>query len=228
LQKSIIFAQFNNFCKDKVSRAFSVINYYQKCTLDAKELEKIRKNLEGFNVYIKEGEMIEWYRQYKLNRIYQTKSKKSDIEKYDLLMAIIENPLILTPSRIDYTFLAKETLEYTVRANKPVQSCEVSSPTPNLFCRVLTNTTVGVYYNLTDFNFISKLFSGQVGITAKDERGLETRYVDFIARTYNLNYKSKYTLNLPLWMALIIYSLVFVFVFFSITKLKLLKRVKIK
>jgi len=102
-------------------------------------------------------------------------------------------------------------LKYTFTANKPISFCEVTSANKDLKCIVDTNTTATIYYNLTNFDFLTKIvYSGQIAITsAGSPAEQDTRYVNIIAiRVINLNYKTWWTINLPIWIAVIIYIIV--------------------
>ena len=226
LDRAIIYAVINDYCAKKVSGTLSIVNYYQQCSLDLSDLDKALGALNGFGVVMSTGEFLEWYKQYKSNLISQFYASRSNINKYGLVEAIVQNPLILNPSRIDFPFLAKPTISYTILANKELASCSVVSGNNNSWCEV-KNTTATVYYNITDLNFFSNIYSSKFAITSygKTTREQETRYIDFVARTYNLNYKIFGFFPFWIFFILIIVSIIgsVYFVFKLISKRKLIK-----
>ena len=233
LDMSIIFATLNKQCENKL-KTLSFINYYEKCNLNLGELGEIRTKLMGYGVNIDEEEMMLWYQNYKSNKIFQTYSTKAEIEKYQLVMASLPNPLVISPSRLDKIFIASNPLKYTLRANKPISLCEVTSPNKDiLFCDVTSNTTLEVRYSLNDTNFFSGVFSGQIAVTSVGKSTeQDVRYVDLTFRVYNLNYKATWTLGLPFWASLLFYVPVLTFGlyggFIYIKKNKYLKRLNLK
>ena len=211
LEMSIIFAAINSQCERKVENSLSVVNYYEQCSLKMQDLKNISQELKSLNVDIESDELLLWYEYYKQNKIFQTFNTRNDIDKYKLVMASLPNPLIILPTTLDKYFIALPVLKYTFTANKPISFCEVTSANKDLKCIVDTNTTATIYYNLTNFDFLTKIvYSGQIAITsAGSPAEQDTRYVNIIAiRVINLNYKTWWTINLPIWIAVIIYIIV--------------------
>ena len=175
-------------------------------------------SLKAYEIDISLEDLFEFYRNYKNNEISQFYVAKSDIEKYNLVEAIVTNPLKIFPPRLDKLFIYKDVIRYKLLSNKELSKCEVISDTPNLKCSV-ENTTVLLEYNLTGKYFFNKIFTGKVAITSGEiPREQETVYVDTIWRVYNFNYRDKWTLMMPAWVAFILYSVAGIYVLYLLIK----------
>ena len=165
---------------------------------------------------------------YANNKIYQTYSTQDQIAKYNLVQALVSNPLMITPPQLNSIFIlpSDNVLKYTFLANQPLTDCTVTNGAPALTCNLSSNTTATVYYRVANPNFFSQTFSGQIAITSGTvSTNQQTAYIStYFNPVYNLNYKIS---SIPIWIVFITLGLIIVILiaYFSIRRIKLRVRI---
>lgn len=204
LQNAQIFAAINNYCGNKVTPTLAVVNYYQQCSLSPTELQTVITTLDNEGVALTLNQMLEYYNGYKQNLIYQAYASKDDVSKYNLVQALVQSPLIVTPAQLNSGFILppSHTLTYSFLASKPLSGCTIIN-NPSITCNITQNTTVTIYYHLNDTNFFARSFTDKMAVTSGTEsKNTETVYVTLLFNSvYNFSYK---VLGLEIWIWFII------------------------
>lgn len=215
LERAIIYARINEFCGNKLKKPeLSIIDNSENCLLSNTELDLILIDLKNNKIELTRDELFLWYLQYKQSNIENVLLFSDQIRQFNLVQAIVGNlvPLILNPPSIDKYFIKdlnkNNVISYPIISNKKLKSCEVISDDKNFFCELFSESSIKVYYNITNTDFISQVFQGKISVLTDDEPSKqESKQVNVVFRV--LNYKK---IPLTLFGIIGLFSLIIIFI----------------
>jgi len=229
LERAVIYARINDLCFNKANNpSLSIADFSGNCALTSTDLGLVSSSLalNGFSVPY--PDLVLFYDEYSKRLLIQTYQTSDDITKYKLFTSVlgITNPMAIDPPSLNAPFFISKIggsvqVPYTFKVNKNIQSCTVTSNNYEFSCDVVTNSTFTVVLNITNTDFVSHIFKGEVSVTsAAAQKDIEIKPVIVIMNVYNL---SAPVLGIPVWIIAILSALILIGLLFLIRYRKLIK-----
>jgi len=198
LQRTIIYAEINDFCSEKITGSTSgaIQDFSETCSLTKSEVRAIKQSLAQKGILISEADLALFAQAYKDRNIFQSTEDKRVVEDFNLFISAIGiiGQWQLSPPSIDTPVLLlnvpegeSTTLTRIITSSKELKSCEVISNTPQLTCTVTTNS-IKIEYLIESVDFFSEVFTGRISVVTAEDQA-ELREITVTLRAFNGNFK---------------------------------------
>lgn len=226
LDRAIIYAEYFKICTSRYPN--------QACNLNDEQFTEACNNFKTKSSSYVVDDCSRFYNMYLVDDVIIVDVEKELIDKFDLIRYNEEGIrflLIINPFKIDtYWLKTRDSWDFLVTANKPLQSCEIVKPEPNganltysFDCIVVPgDTTANIYFKETDTSIFSKNYNALIGWKAIEKD--QVYYQQITIRMINLNYQSWWTFGINFAYAIIFYLVIIVilvFVYYNIRKRKI-------